>query len=120
MIGIGTSGLSREQVFKLKQDNELIKESIYNILTTNKGERAGNPAFGTDLNRLLFNPNLETYWEAVKLEIIKDIELWEPRVVVLTVEFMADQENNKLTLYVFFINIINQELDVLAIKDLTQ
>jgi len=117
--GIGTSGLLTGQVFKIKTDSELIKESIYNILTTNKGERAGNREFGTDLQKLVFNPNLEQYWEAIKLEIMKDVEIWEPRVAILDVEYTSEPDNNKLTLVVLFLNLLTQETEVLAVEDLT-
>ena len=92
--GIGTSGLPEYLPFKIKKDNDLIIESIYNILTTRKGERVGNPEFGTDLYRYVFNSHLEQYWESVKLEIIKGIEQFEPRVIVLNVEFIKDETNN--------------------------
>ena len=118
MKGVSTKGLLPGQTFKVKTDNELIKESIFNILTTNKGERVGNPEFGTELDKLLFNPNLEQYWEAIKLEVVKDIETWEPRVAILSIEFVADQDNNKVTLFVTFINLLTKELDSLVAGDI--
>jgi phage baseplate assembly protein W len=112
--GVSTKGLFGGQTFKVKSDIELLKESIYNILTTRKGERAGNPDFGTDLDRLLFNPNLEPYWEAIKLELIKEVELWEPRVAILSMDFVADTDNNKVSLYVYFVDLLTKQVDGLA------
>lgn len=116
--GVSTKDLPEGQAFKVKSDLEILKESVYNILTTNKGERAGNPAFGSDLNKLLFNPNLEPYWEAIKLEVIRSVEIWEPRVALLSVEFLADEDNNKLTLIIFFISLLTGETDGLVVGDL--
>jgi len=117
--GIGTSGLAPGQVFKVKTDRELLIESVYNILTTQKGERAGNREYGTDLNRLVFNPHMEQYWEAIKLEIIKSVEYWEPRVSILSVEYIGDPDNNKLTLIVAFLNLLTEEAEILAVEDIT-
>ena len=117
-IGIGTGGLTSDQVFKLKTDNELLAESIYNILTTRKGERVGNREFGTDLCRQLFNPNVEQYWEAIKLEIVKDIELFEPRVIVLDIQYVADYEEQKLSLYVTFLSLLTQTVEEIGVLEL--
>lgn len=116
MGGIGTKN-SSDQFGGLKDSNELIKESIFNILNTRRGERLGNPTFGSDLYTFIFNPNIDYYWDAIKLEIIKNIEEFEPRVQVLNVEFA--QADTSLTLFVVFLILETQELDSLAVEDIS-
>ena len=115
--GIGTKGLRTGQTFKLKSDDELLKESIYNILTTRKGERVGNPEFGTNLYRFLFQPHVEFYWEAIKLEIKKDIESQENRVILTDIYYIPDEEEHKLSIYVIFLSLITGNLNDLTIAD---
>lgn len=63
-----------------KSEKELIKENIKRILTTRKGERVNNPAFGSRLKEFLFMPQI--YVDDLLLEIRSSIEKWEPRVKV--------------------------------------
>lgn len=115
--GIGTKGLRKGLPFKIKKDDELLKESIYNILTTRKGERLGNPTFGTTIYRYLFQPHIQEFWDAIKLEIVKDIESQEPRVEILSIEYITDAEKNKISLYIVFKSRINATIQELAILD---
>ena len=109
---LGSSG----QPTSISSDNDAIKESIYNILTTRKGEIPGNPNFGTGIYKYLFEPNLEQYWEAIKLEIIKDIQEFEPRANISNVEFLAD--GHKLTLLVFFTSLLDYTQDIAILDSL--
>ncbi len=115
-IGIGSKTES-DGFLRLITEDDIIKESIYNILTTRKGERVGNPEFGCDLQALLFNPNIEYYWEAIKLELIDCIEAYEPRVQVLNIEFA--QIENSLSVFVVFLKLSTGELDSMAVADIT-
>lgn len=63
-----------------KDEKELIKENIKRILTTRKGERVNNPAFGSRVKEFLFMPQM--YVDDLLLEIKSSIEQWEPRVKV--------------------------------------
>jgi len=113
--GLGTK--TQEGSFlALVDEDQAIKESIYNILTTRKGERVGNAEFGCDLNSLLFNPNIEYYWEAIKLEIMSSVERWEPRVQLLNIEFA--QVDNSLTLFVVFVKLETETIDSLSVVNL--
>ena len=63
-----------------ENEKELIRENIKRILTTRKGERVNNPAFGSLLKTFLFMP--QVYASDVMAEIKSSIERWEPRVKV--------------------------------------
>ena len=114
--GISLNQSIGKQPFVIIEDNYAIKESIFNILTTRKGEIPGNPAFGTSIYKYLFEPNLEQFWEALKLEIIKDIQDFEPRAYITNVEFLED--NNNLTLFVFFVSLLEFTQDAAIISNL--
>jgi phage baseplate assembly protein W len=70
----------KEGIVFSKNEKELIKENIKRILTTRKGERVNNPAFGSRVKEFLFMPQM--YVDDLLLEIKSSIEQWEPRVKV--------------------------------------
>jgi len=56
---------------------QAVQADLVNLILTQKGERLGQPSFGTDLHRLLFEPNIEDIEGKIKDEIVKAIELYQ-------------------------------------------
>jgi phage baseplate assembly protein W len=71
-------------------DATSIKQSIYNIVLTNRYERPFKPNFGCNLREFLFEPL--GAWDKFEMEsVIKDqLALWEPRITVLNVFIEED------------------------------
>lgn len=76
-------------------DEELIKESIYVILNTKKGEMTMIPSFGTSIDDNLFDAVDRSVQGIICQQIQDDIETWEPRVKVNSVSAYS-QENVRL------------------------
>lgn len=83
----------------------LIRSSIYNILSTRKGERVFLPDFGTSLHSLLFEPMDNITRKIAQNILTEDIQLWEKRVTLLSSEVSSDDERN--TMYIKVRYIIN-------------
>lgn len=60
-------------------NEEAVKQSIRNIVMTNRGERPYNPMFGSTVYHSLFNPFDTTTLIAIKESITESINNWEPR-----------------------------------------
>ena len=85
MSGDEYSGLvfyGKEGVVYSKKESELISENIRRIILTKKGERVGEPNFGSNVKMFLFMPQI--FIEDVIEEIRTSIEAFEPRVKVLS------------------------------------
>ncbi len=67
------------------KDEEAIKNSIFNILKTRKGEDILVPEFGCNLLGYLFLPVTETTGRMISREVLNAIRIWEPRVEVTNV-----------------------------------
>ena len=63
-----------------KTDAASVKQSIKNILLTNKLEKPFNPGFGGDLRSFLFNLSSDIDEEGIEDNVITTIENYEPRV----------------------------------------
>jgi phage baseplate assembly protein W len=71
-----------------------IKEAIYIIIGTAKGERIMNREFGCDINKYVFE-NF-SYNVATRMEncVKEALQRWEPRIVEVDVKAEQDSNNN--------------------------
>ena len=88
--------------FPVSIDLENIRECIWIILSTRRGERVMRPDFGSNFFNLVDNPINEKFKANLRYEVYRAIEEWEPRIktrkvniylqnpyqVVITVEFV--------------------------------
>jgi phage baseplate assembly protein W len=86
----------------LKRDDEAVKQSVLNILLTNRGERPFDPDFGANIRNQLF----ENFDPIVKQLIEDDVRTalrnYEPRVRVLNVRVGAKPDQNSIDISVEF------------------
>lgn len=79
-------------------DDDLIKESILQILLTNQGDRVMRPDFGSNVLRYVFDPNEaalgDLLWQAVQSALGR----WEPRIELLDVRVDRKDESIKVTI----------------------
>jgi len=76
---------------------EDIRQAIFIIIFTDRGERVMRPDFGAGLNALVFEPVNTTTMALVETRVREALVTWEPRIDVLDVRVTADRvELNKL------------------------
>ncbi|HYN44633.1 MAG TPA: GPW/gp25 family protein [Candidatus Limnocylindrales bacterium] len=87
MADSATGGISMSEY---EQD---IKESIWIILSTSKGERVMRPDFGCGIHDLVFYPINTTTVNLIHNSIQEALTLWEPRIELnkLGVEEKSDE-----------------------------
>lgn len=73
--------VSNRDVFK-KKDAAAVKQSVKNIVLTNRGEKPFAPKFGTNIIDLIFELNEPDVGISLRNRIKRAIELYEPRAVV--------------------------------------
>lgn len=92
-----------------------VKESIKNIVLTNKGERLFQPDFGCNINASLFE-NIDANTVIIlKDDITRAIRTYEPRCIVKNVEIIADLDTNDIRATVLFSVINNSNTTSLTI-----
>lgn len=67
-----------------------VREVILNILLTRPGERLMRPEFGAGLLDFVHQPNNETTRRTLAGVVGKSLALWEPRILVESVEAVPD------------------------------
>jgi len=73
---------------------QAINNSIHNILFTTKGEKLGDPEFGTNIKRLLFEPMDIITEHLLRSDIVDALERYEPRVILDNISVKADYDSN--------------------------
>jgi phage baseplate assembly protein W len=64
---------------------ESVRQSIWTILSTSKGERVMRPDFGCGLDDLVFSLNNATTSGRVAFEVRHALDRWEPRIETTSV-----------------------------------
>ena len=81
---------------KTKRTIDQLKFDIKNLLLTIRGERLGNPTFGSDLMRVIFEPNNDDIDSAIEETIRASKSEWLPSVNVENIEITKPDFNPHL------------------------
>lgn len=92
-----------------KTNEESIKESIRNLILTDRGERLFQPNIGCDIRSQLFENVTEETIDTIRNMIMETIESYEPRCELVGVEIEGDFDSNSLTVNISFVTINSEE-----------
>jgi len=83
------------EIYK-KEDAAAVKQSIKTLLLTNRFEKPFLPRFGGDLRGQLFELMNGEVSQDIKERIISQIEAFEPRAKILSLNVRANEDQNDL------------------------
>lgn len=83
-----------------KVDAAAVKQSIKNLLLTNRLERPFQPTFGCNLRGLLFELADDVTAYLTRENIIKQITAYEPRARIITLRVTPQPDNNAINVYI--------------------
>jgi phage baseplate assembly protein W len=98
-------------------DVPLVVQDLVNALNIQKGEKVGNPSYGTTLWSFIFEPNTFDVTEQLKSEI-RRVANQDPRIVLNTVA-VYPQDNGILVEIEFAVSPFNQAEQVSLFFDQT-
>ena len=78
----------------VSKDNAAIKQSIVNLILTNKGERLFNPDYGSDIRSYLFEPLDYAIAGIIKNNMALSLEQYEPRIKVTSIQCIPNYDDN--------------------------
>lgn len=81
-----------------QEDDRLIKNDILQLLFTIPGERVMRPDFGVNLRNYVFENAYDESFESLRTEIVSKIGIYEPRVIINSVEMNPDPDRNGLSI----------------------
>ena len=96
----------KKDIIQLENEDS-VKQSIKNLLLTNRGDRFFNPTLGSDIKYSLFE-NYTSATEQILSDLVKTcIKNFEPRVNVIDVKVLGSPDNNSINLSLIF-SVINK------------
>ncbi|HPW00419.1 MAG TPA: GPW/gp25 family protein [Oscillospiraceae bacterium] len=72
--------------FRMSREEEDIRQSIYLILMTRKGERAMEPEFGCSVYKYIYELPDDAFFHLVQNEVIDALTKWEPRITDIALD----------------------------------
>lgn len=87
----GVTGRFRESAYE-----ENIRESIYLIIMTRKGERVMRPDFGCDIHQFLFDTVNYTMLMRMQQAVEEALIRWEPRITDIEVEVLNPRQDDNV------------------------
>jgi phage baseplate assembly protein W len=94
-------------------NREAIKNSIYNIFSTKKGEMILNPTFGSSLDMFLFEKVTPIMGKKIGDTIYSTIKQYEPRIVLNRVDVYPRPDEN-----LYRINIVYRYLELTELLEM--
>jgi phage baseplate assembly protein W len=97
----------------LKRDEEAVKESIKNLILTNRGERLMQPLIGGNVQAMLFENNTPAIIKLIQEQIKTVIREYEPRATLIDVIVRSsiDESTVEVDVY-FYINNVAEPISV--------
>ena len=101
---------------KTYSTKDQIKSNLINLILTNKGERAFNPEFGTDLKRAIFEGITEDTSVYIRRLITSSTNIFIPEISISEVEVTQNPDNNSLSLTIKYILNISESPDQVTVE----
>ena len=98
-MGYSDTGYFKQTKTTLQQ----AKYNIVNLIKTIPGERLGQPAFGSQLHSILFEPMNEDFSDILEDSIRTSLETWLPYINIKNIEItMPDYNINQVNIAIDF------------------
>lgn len=111
---------SRGGFFSKKSGTDMIKNSVKQLLTTERGERLMLPSYGCNLRRFLFQPLDEITFEAIKTDILTSFNRYIvgasiKKLAVFPSEDISPAGSNGLSV-ILTLKLDTEELEVFEVE----
>lgn len=95
-------------------DSDLIKQSIIQILLTERGERLMRSDFGSSVMSRVFENNDELLNSLLQAEVLAAVGKWEPRAIVTGVS--STRADSTITITVNFVIAASRQQDAVSLQ----
>jgi phage baseplate assembly protein W len=114
-IGSGLNVVDSNDIL-VSNDDDAIRNSLYNIFTTKKGQKILNPEFGASLDQYLFDKVNNFVGQSLGQNIFDTIKRYEPRINIISVDVYPFPDLNQYNVKIYYRKVngegmINLKLD---------
>jgi phage baseplate assembly protein W len=105
----------------VKRDEEAVRESIKNLILTNKGERLFQPLLGGNITAQLFENITPATIKLIQEQVKNTITQYEPRAELIDVIVQSSIDNNKVEITIhFYVSNVEQPVTVTVFLERTR
>lgn len=99
-LGVGWRSpfVLENNAFQMAKYEEAVRQSIWMILGTAKGERVMRPTFGCGIHDRVFSPNNASTIGEIVSDVRESLIEWEPRIDLLDINTVPDDANPNVLL----------------------
>lgn len=99
-LGVGWRSplMLENETFQTSKYEEAVRQSIWMILSTAKGERVMRPTFGCGIHDRVFSVSSASTIGEIVSDVQASLIEWEPRIDLLNVATVPDEENPNILL----------------------
>lgn len=90
-------------------DEDAVKESLTNLMMTDRGERLMQPTLGSDIRATLFDNSTPATLTILKQQVKDTINSYEPRCTLIDVQVLSEYDDNTVIIKVLYY-IRNKEI----------
>lgn len=87
--------------------------NLKNLILTSKGERVGQPEFGCDVHRIIFEPITESTADSIETAVRDAVRIWLPYITLHNVFVSMDDHNTNKILLSMEYSVDTDDPDVL-------
>lgn len=96
-------------------DDELVKQSLQQIILTGRNQRVMRPDFGCNALSFVFENNTTLLSELIRTEVASAIGRFEPRVILQNVIVERDEDNGTVYVTLEYIVLTTKQPDTVTI-----
>jgi phage baseplate assembly protein W len=116
-LGIGWKfpiQITNNSMFAVSKFEEDIREAIWIIIATSKGERVMRPDFGCGIHDFVFETMNSTTISLIEQSVHDALILWEPRITIIEVKALTTEiDTGKLIISVdYLVNSTNNRFNL--------
>lgn len=101
------------QDLTLNKDEDSVKESIKNLILTDRGERLMQPNLGGNIQAMLFENLTPSVLKLIEENVRTTINLYEPRAELQDVTVTSNIDDNAVNIRItFYIKNVEQPIDL--------
>jgi len=96
-------------------DDDLIKESLVQLVLTQNSERIMRPGFGTNALSFVFEPNNVVLEQTIRVELQAVIARYEPRVVLTNVKTERRPDEGSVIVTIEYVVVASRRSGTVAV-----
>jgi phage baseplate assembly protein W len=99
----------------VNKNEDAVKESIYNLILTNRGERLMQPDIGGNISAMLFENMTPATFKLIEEQVRTTIDLYEPRATLIDVNVTGNLDANNIRVEIIFFVSNNEQPVTLSV-----